>query len=329
VAPHELSLAGAVAEPTQEVRHGRFYTKLNTPRSRSPHVREKRWAKTDPGLRSHPNFLDLVAELDSSPIIVDGLLHGLWAMAFTDAPDGNITRFKARALARAVGWDVRWTSPEVLVTSLVDTGFLDRVGDELHIHDWEEWGGALYAERTKDARRKAEVRESAPAEPTVPRTSTDIHGHPPDPRAKTKTKRETETKKGQEQGQELPFVDGLAPADGRADWAKDFDLWWTTYHKVGSRADAWEVYQHWRKQGATAADLLTAAENYIAHCTATDCKVKHGATFLAKKPNRWREWVLNEEHGDMDRPGGQKRSTRQLDTSFGVLRAVMSKEEPP
>jgi hypothetical protein len=132
---------------------------------------EKRWAKTDPGLRSHPAFVDLVEELNSTPIMVDGMLHGLWSLAFFDAPDGDVSRFKPRALARAVGWRVPGTSGDILVKSLEDCGFLYRDGDRLLIHDWSDWGGALFSERRYETDKKAAQRKLAESVPTVPGTS--------------------------------------------------------------------------------------------------------------------------------------------------------------
>jgi len=93
------------------------------------------------------------------------------------------------------------------------------------------------------------------------------------------------------------LADASAPAVANDE---DFEHWWTAFGKVGSKADARELYSWWRAHGATADDLLRAATSYRAHCTATDCKLKHARTFLAKKPNRWREWADGESHGSMD-----------------------------
>ena len=252
---------------------------------------EKRWAKTDPGLRSHPAFIDLVAELESTPILVDGMLHGLWSVAFFDAPDGDLSRFKPRALARAVGWPVPGkspghggTSPDVLVQSLVDTGFLYRDGDRLLIHDWEDWGGALFTERRYETEKKAHQRKPVDNEPDVPGKSP---GHPAVSPGLSRVDRDRD-----KEGEKDP-KDPLAEND-------DFATWWTTYGSVGSKADAEALYLHWRRHGADVADLLAAAVAYRDHCAATDCKMMHGRTFLAKKLNRWHEWAAGEHHGAMD-----------------------------
>ena len=102
------------------------------------------------------------------------------------------------------------------------------------------------------------------------------------------------------------LVDADAPTGARTD--TDFDEWWCEYGKVGSKADALKLYQHWRAHGASRDDLLAAAVAYREHCTATDCKLAHARTFLAKKPNRWREWADGEAHGSMDAAGTSRLS---------------------
>jgi hypothetical protein len=76
--------------------------------------------------------------------------------------------------------------------------------------------------------------------------------------------------------------------------SEEFISWWSAYGKVGSRADANGLYQHWRRHGATAEALIAAATNYRAWCIHTNTSQKHGSTFLAKKPNRWEEHVKPE-----------------------------------
>jgi hypothetical protein len=124
----------------------------------------RHWQKTDPGLREHPHFLDLVAELKSTPIVIDGLLHGLWSMAFKMAPDGDLTKFKPRAIARAVGWTGHG---DVMVTALVETGFLFWDNERLLIHDWDEWGGSLFVHQKGDAARQRRHRNDASPEAGV------------------------------------------------------------------------------------------------------------------------------------------------------------------
>lgn len=90
----------------------------------------------------------------------------------------------------------------------------------------------------------------------------------------------------------------------------DFTEWWAEYGRIGSKADAERLYRFWRDKGAERADLLTAARIYRDHCTATDCKMQHARTFLAKPPKgaraRWYEWAEGEQHGSMDARGDRR-----------------------
>ena len=87
------------------------------------------------------------------------------------------------------------------------------------------------------------------------------------------------------------------------EFAGEFGLWWDTYGKVGSRADAEALYGYWRQHNAPPGELLAAAATYRRWCESTDTAQKHGATFLAKTPNRWQEWAAGGEHRASKRPG--------------------------
>lgn len=89
------------------------------------------------------------------------------------------------------------------------------------------------------------------------------------------------------------------PSTGASE-ATEFAEWWDAYGKVGSKADAQTLYAWWRKHGAEHGELMLAAVRYREHCSASDTKIAHARTFLAKKPNRWREWADGESHGVMD-----------------------------
>lgn len=104
----------------------------------------------------------------------------------------------------------------------------------------------------------------------------------------------------QDNGVQEEHLPSTATEDVAVVCAEDFEQWWTTFGKLGSKADARELYRWWRAHGADREQLLAAAVAYRAHCSATDCKMQHARTFLAKKPDRWREWATGEDHGTMD-----------------------------
>lgn len=100
----------------------------------------------------------------------------------------------------------------------------------------------------------------------------------------------------------------------------DFEEWWGEYGRIGDKARAFDLYRWWRTTGkASADDLLAAAHAYRAHCTSTDCMMKHAVTFLAKpakgKSPVWPEWASGEDHGAMDVGAGS-----HLNGAAGVVK---------
>jgi hypothetical protein len=230
---------------------------------------ENDWQKTDPDLRAHPSFKLLCAALAIPPILGDGLLSGIWRMAYRQAEDGDLSRFTAEALMAGADWTYQ-QDPEAVVDALVAAKFLERTEDgRLLIHDWDGWGGAARAQRRRWAQAKAETRHEK---------STDVQGSPTVVRDCHRAKRESKTLRSKD----LP------------DYSEEFTTWWETYGKGGSRAKALECYAHWRNHGASAADLLLAATNYRAACNAASRYMKDGSTFLAKRTNIWEEWMKPE-----------------------------------
>jgi hypothetical protein len=235
---------------------------------------ENDWQKTDPDLRAHPRFAELCELLGVPPLVADGLLSGVWRMAYRQAPDGDLSRFSAAAICAGAGWDRRHAPAEEVIAALHTTGFLYgsvETGD-LGITAWDEWGGAAMAQRRRWAAEKAAARAAK-----APATSA---GHPEDVQQMSEgvIARKTETKR-------------KSSLKSIREFDADFPPWWEAYGKVGSRADALLLYVHWRSQEASREDMLAAARNYRAWCQSTNTLQKHGATFLAKNPNRWEEWV--------------------------------------
>ena len=263
----------------------------------------RRWMKTDPGLRDHPAFIDLVAELGSSPVMVDGLLHGLWATAYRVAEDGDLTRFTPRALARAAGWPGHG---EQFVKALVDAGFLFYEGDRLLIHDWYDWGGALFVQQGRELTRQHKHRNVPFSETGVTVTNGDVTVTKRDPRAKNENKNKNKNR------DKVKNIPSNVPSE-------EFMSWWKASTRKGSRADAIILHRYWRLHGASAEDLLMAVTNYIAYCTSNERAIKDGSTFLARSVNRWQEWVSPEAKPNGN--GKKKRDTYQevIDQDKGTL----------
>lgn len=244
--------------------------------------RVRDFQKIDPHLRSHPAFLTLRAELGVSTNVCHGLLAGMWAFAFDFAHDGNLSRFTPKAITLALDWD---GDGDVLLAALKVAGFMDEKG---RINDWHKWGGALFAERDSDARRKWDERNR----PEQEKMSADVTGH-------NRTMRDNAPEEKRREEKEL-FVrtkNVLTHAESKrasAKYTPEFEQWWETYGRQGSKADAFFFWRLWRKRGTSHEELVAAATNYRAYCEVNDRTMKDGRTFLAKDINRWEEWVKPE-----------------------------------
>ncbi len=258
------------------------------------------WIQSHQSLRDHPKTRRLARRDGVGGIRgAVGLLHCLWWWCLDYAPDGDLSRYDAEDIAIACEWE---GDPDTLVSMLVETGFLSDDGGSLQVHDWNDYGGKLLERRERNAeqmRRARARRKNDCSEQTNAHVYNTL-------KTRDDTCRPREEKRREEKTREL---NPLATADALADADDDvidvdFEEWWGTYGRVGSKADAARLYGFWRAKGAEAADLLAAARVYRAHCECTDCKMQHARTFLAKPPKggraRWYEWAEGEEHGAMD-----------------------------
>lgn len=126
------------------------------------------WIKIDTALPAHRKVFALGDELRLSNPTVVGHLVALWGWALDNAPTGVITGIRPRALAAAAQFD---GDPDDFLAALIAAGFIDRVGDQLTIHDWQEYAGRLIEEREANAQRAREARARRRAERAAEETS--------------------------------------------------------------------------------------------------------------------------------------------------------------
>lgn len=102
-----------------------------------------------------------------------GSLHMFWWWALDWAPSGDISKYEAIDIAEAVHFN---GDPELLLSALIDAGYVAKTMVGREIVNWPEIGGQIIEARKKDALRKAEARkkkEDRKANPSdVQRTST-------------------------------------------------------------------------------------------------------------------------------------------------------------
>lgn len=134
------------------------------------------WIEVHQGLREHKKLYACAELLNISRVEMLGTVISLWLWALDNAQDGSLEGISTRTIARVCDWPEKKAS--ALVEALVSTGWLDRDGDKLMIHDWMDYAGRLMERREKDRKRKKKGADASknsdgiPAE--LPESSSEI-----------------------------------------------------------------------------------------------------------------------------------------------------------
>lgn len=116
------------------------------------------WYRTDSAYHRHPKMLALKVELDEP--LADAYVSRLWSWTQVYAPSGRFSAALIDGLESELGWT---GSKGSLAAALEKTGWLERSGEAICVHDWPDFQGYLVKKSKKDAdkKRKRRDRESA------------------------------------------------------------------------------------------------------------------------------------------------------------------------
>ena len=115
------------------------------------------WIELHQSLPGHRKTLRLMGRLKLRRGQAVGHLCLLWLWALDNVKDGDLSGVTARELAQVADFNPR--RGDELVDALVEAGFLDREGERLRIHDWEDYGGKLEQMRTRKKLNMRRCRE--------------------------------------------------------------------------------------------------------------------------------------------------------------------------
>lgn len=117
------------------------------------------WIESHQSLRDHPKKDELSELLFNGTVPVDvadyatiGLLHQLWWWALDYAPDGDLSPYSPRQIAKACRWH---GDPATLLQSLLTSGFITKDG---RLNDWYDYAGKLLERRAKNKERMCNAR---------------------------------------------------------------------------------------------------------------------------------------------------------------------------
>lgn len=139
------------------------------------------WIESHQSLGDHPKTLRAAQMLRIDVAQMVGHLHFLWWWALDYAQNGDISALTPAEIAHAARWkrdaSHKARNPEEFVAALETCGrpgFIERDGDGLQIHDWQEYAGKLLDRRRKDAERKrggrSDVQRTSSGRPALPAT---------------------------------------------------------------------------------------------------------------------------------------------------------------
>lgn len=118
------------------------------------------WIRIEQSLVQNRKLYSLKSALRIDTAKAVGTLALLWLWAIDNARGGSLGRISDRQLAEICQFSPRRAAE--LRGALVSSGFLDPAGDDLVIHDWDDFGGRLEKRRERDrsyqrGRRRADV----------------------------------------------------------------------------------------------------------------------------------------------------------------------------
>jgi len=287
------------------------------------------WLHSYSNLRSHPKTKKL-ARLLSVPVPqAIGHLHCLWWWVIDYVQDGDLSDVDPDVIADGAEWT---GDPVLFIDALVNatkerggSGFLDRDGDRLVVHDFEEYIGRHMERAAKDAARKrgergqpADDQGKSTARPTdVQRTS---NGRRADGVRTAHVEERREEKRREEEKREeqehMSTAENAMDASGAVEVIDDeFETFWSTYPRKEAKRQAQSLFS--RHTNGRRPRIVAASAAYGEWARAhADSPLMLPTTFLSLKNPRWEEW----EHGP---PPGRDRDTK---TAFGVLKDMWEEE---
>lgn len=209
------------------------------------------WIELHQELREHRKVYACAEMLKISRVTMVGTIVSLWLWALDNMPDGSLDGVSSRTIARVCDFPEK--KADALVNALAVTGWLDKSGDTLKIHDWNEYVGKLMDRRKKDRERKKkssgnpmEVRRNSTQIPALqyPNSTLTVQNH-------TISAYDTETDTPADAG------DTPAPLSGKA-----FASFWDAYPKKIDREGAWEAWKTLNPSADVAEQIMSALAVY-------------------------------------------------------------------
>lgn len=196
-----------------------------------------------------------------------GILVRLWLWGINNADkDGLIIGADIDDIADVitVGLDKK-LEPLKVVQELIETKWIDVVGEDFYFHDWFDWQMQWYKyietkEKNAERKRKERVLKSQKMQSKG------------NPKESTEENKDKNNNYSEEQKKTSP-----------EQYTEDFKRFWEVYPRKVDKGACYKKYNARLKDGYSPDELFTAAQNYAQQCHRENTEqrfIKHGKTFL-------------------------------------------------
>ena len=222
------------------------------------------------------------------------------------AQDGSLARYDAYEIAEAAQWN---GDAQAFLDALIEAGFIDRKGDDLTLHDWDEYAGKLLERRAKDRERKRTAAEEAKRERGTPNNSDGKpteRGRTPSLPNLTQPNQHNQTKPNQH-NPTLPnqTKPSAAPAESLE---QTFAAFWNEYPRKVGKTKCFDVWKKLKPSAELVEKIMAAvmAQKQTAQWQKDGgAYIPHPTTWLNQ--GRWDDEVPEVRHQE----GGQNGRTSQ------------------
>lgn len=261
------------------------------------------WTESHQELAHHPKTKKLKRLLSIGTAQAVGHLHLLWWWALDYAQDGNLAPFEGDVIADACEWE---HDPDVLVDALIQAGFVDA---DMHIHDWDQYGGKFIKERERGRARQRKRRASftRDAQESNAEVTRDSAGSS-----------RVEKSTGEKRREEVSKPPVSHPP-GRGAYTQEFEQFWKPYPPTnGSKADAFKAWKQLSVEERALA--VRALPTWLACDRWREGYVKHAGSWL-----RGRMWEVAPANGRAS-PNGKARALSYYDDPEELRLAKLESE---
>lgn len=271
------------------------------------------WIESHQEVGRHPKTKKLARLLGISLPAAVGHLHYFWWWALDFAQDGLLDKFDHYDLADAMQWD---GDPDLLVESLISSGYIDDTEDGLVIHDWGEYAGKLLERRAKDRARKRAAAEAAGV-PQSFRRNSDGKGKETEgtPSGSFVTNQPTITNHNQPTNSNRT---NQPTGEAQALQEERFAEFWRAYPKKVGKAACLKIWKKLKPTKELHACILSALEEQ----KHSEQWRKQGGQYIPN-PSTW----LNQGRWDDEPTEVSEAQTTPASGTLGALASIVAEEE--